>query len=50
MTLHVTVCSVVNTDTDGNLIINALGAGTLVRIKNGLGSTKTICYETKYKQ
>lgn len=44
------VGSVVITDTDANLVINALGAGTLVSIKNRLGSTKTICYETKYKQ
>lgn len=48
--LPATFGSVTSTDTDGNLVINALGAGTLVSIKNRLGSTKTICYTTKYKE
>ena len=48
VTLPATVGSVVNTDTDTNLCI--FDSGTGATIKNRLGSTKTICYETKYKQ
>ena len=48
ITLPTTVGSVVNTDTDKNLCI--FDSGTGATIKNRLGSTKTVCYETKYKQ
>lgn len=47
--LPATVGTVVNTDTDANLVIwNSTGSQVI--IKNRLGSTKTICYTTKYKQ
>ena len=48
VTLPVTVGSVVNTDTDANLCIYDSGTGAT--IKNRLGSSKVICYESKYKQ
>lgn len=48
VTLPVTVGSVVNTDTDVNLCIYDSGTGAT--IKNRLGSSKVICYESKYKQ
>lgn len=49
VTLPFVVGSVVNTDTDANLVIwNS--AGSQVIIKNRLGSSKTVCYKTEYKQ
>lgn len=47
VTIPAEVGDVVNTDTDANLVIwNS--AGAQVVIKNRLGSSKTICYTTKY--
>ena len=48
VTLPATVGSVINTDTDANLCIYDSGTGAT--IKNRLGSSKVICYESKYKQ
>lgn len=48
VTLPATVGSVVNTDTDTNLCIFDSGTGATIR--NRLGSTKTVCYTTKYKE
>lgn len=48
VTILTSVGSVVNTDTDTNLCIYDSGTGATIRQR--LGSSKVVCYETKYKQ
>lgn len=48
VTILTSVGSVVNTDTDTNLCIYDSGTGATIGQR--LGSSKVVCYETKYKQ